>query len=466
MVGVAGGAAALYLVTGDGDDYPAEWDRRVVDLIRFVERERGLDFDHPVAVDFLSEVEFKKEVTSDEEELTDEEREELDAFEGAFRALGLVRGDVDLFEEFNTLSGEGVAAFYDYDEERIVVRGEELGAGIRVTLVHELTHALQDQHFDLSRLDDEDLTSGEFAAFQALVEGDAVRVEFAYAASLDEEDAREYERDAGAEAEEAEAGIKDVPVVLRAYFGAPYQLGEGLLAVLESEGGNDEIDDSFDDPPTSDEHLISPFTYLDRDEPGDVPQPEPLEGEDEVDRGDFGALTWYLALAERVDPRRALEAVDGWGGDAYLLYEADGRSCVRVVFRGDRARDVDEMESVLDDWVAEMPAGAARVRRAGNTLTLESCDPGADADVTVRGRAEDALALPLIRTFIALGISESGGPRSLALCVAREFIELLSDEQIEMAQDLLFAEEPDPALTELSENAARACGVPIPEGGV
>ena len=33
--------------------YPAAWDPRVVDLVSFVEKQRGLNFEHPVFVDFL-----------------------------------------------------------------------------------------------------------------------------------------------------------------------------------------------------------------------------------------------------------------------------------------------------------------------------------------------------------------------------------------------------------------------------
>ena len=40
--------------TDDGPGHPDEWDPRVADLAAFVEDERGLDFDHPVYVDFLT----------------------------------------------------------------------------------------------------------------------------------------------------------------------------------------------------------------------------------------------------------------------------------------------------------------------------------------------------------------------------------------------------------------------------
>ena len=72
------------------------------------------------------------------------------------------------------------------------MRGTDLDdVDVRVTLVHELTHALQDQHFDLTKLDRGVETSGEDFALTALVEGDATSVEDDYLFSLpdDEQDA-------------------------------------------------------------------------------------------------------------------------------------------------------------------------------------------------------------------------------------------------------------------------------------
>lgn len=58
----AGGVAGLVVVggrdekaSGRKNEYPSAWDPRVTDLVAFVERERGLRFEHPVAIDFLDE---------------------------------------------------------------------------------------------------------------------------------------------------------------------------------------------------------------------------------------------------------------------------------------------------------------------------------------------------------------------------------------------------------------------------
>lgn len=455
------GVVAAIVVVGDEPGTPERWDPRIDELARFVELARDLDFEHPVAARFLTEEEFREEVAADEGGLTDEEREELETYQGVFRALGLVEGDFDILEATNTLLGEGTLAFYDPEADEMVIRGTDTTVGVRVTIVHELTHALQDQHFDLTRLDDEDLTSGEVAAFEALVEGDAVRIENEYINTLDDEELSAYDDESTSEFDMTEEAIADVPPILQAVFAAPYALGEGLLAVLDGEGGSDEIDDAFRNPPRSEEHLMDPWTFLDGDVPEEVPTPELDDGEEEIDTSDFGALSWFLVLAERIDPRVALVAVNGWGGDAMVAYEDDGRACVRIAFRGDDARDTDEMERAIEAWIAEIPPGVADARRSGAIVTLQSCDPGADAALTVEGRSTQLLTIPLTRTIVTFQAVSAGLPARDAACVSDAFLAALTVERILTLDEFLYSEEAPTDVSDALNGAFAECGAPL-----
>src|SRR5687768_1265701 len=62
---VAIGAVSAVVKLRSDEDHPDEWDPRVADIAAFVEDERGLDFDHPVFVDFLSAEEYTEASTSD-----------------------------------------------------------------------------------------------------------------------------------------------------------------------------------------------------------------------------------------------------------------------------------------------------------------------------------------------------------------------------------------------------------------
>ena len=78
------------------------------------------------------------------------------------------------------------------------------------------------------------------------------------------------------------------------------------------------------------------------------------------EEGPFGATSWYLFLAERIDPKVAFEAALGWNGDAFAAYEQDGEVCVQAVFAGDTDADEEEMAAALDEWVAAMVGGRPR----------------------------------------------------------------------------------------------------------
>jgi hypothetical protein len=401
LVALVVAAAIIVPRIGEGDEgsESGAWDPRVQDLVRFVEAERGLTFEHPVPVDFLAPEEYRDELTTEATDITPKDRRELRATEAIMRALGLLDRDIDLLDELNTLSAEGTLAFYDLERKRVFVPDGPLTPSLRVTLVHELTHALQDQHFDLSAVEDE-APDDETSAQPALVEGDARRIEHAHAQSLSDVDMALYREETKRTAAEVRDSLRGVPPVIRAFFESPYVLGEGLMGALLLDGGPDRIDQAFEEPPTSEEQLLDPFTYLDGDEPIDVPKPALEAGETEVDADDLGAITWYLLLAERLDPSTALLAVAGWGGDAYVIYRSQDRFCVRAAFQGDDLEETSQMERALTAWVATMPKPSAALTRDGRSSRFVRAIRGRTR--RVRGRTS-----PRRRSS-----SRSCGPRS------------------------------------------------------
>jgi hypothetical protein len=437
LVLLAGGVLSVVRSGDDGPDHPDAWDPRVADLAAFVEDERGLSFEHPVHVDFLSEDAFRDDLTTPEDDLTDEDREYIEHATGLLRALGLVEGDVDLFSVTNELYGGGVAGLYDYETERISVRGDELTPMIRSTLVHELTHVLQDQHFDLDRDfgDDDEAAS----AFQAIVEGDADRIELAYEADLPEDEVEALADEEAAAAEEAEGDLDAVPDFLVASFGAPYALGDAFLTMYVETDGEEAIDDLFDaDRTVSMEHLFDPWTFSDGDEVVDVAIPDLDDGEELTDDGPFGLLGWYFMLASRLDTHEALAAVDGWGGDAYVSFERDGQACVRIDYVGDSRQQTGQMHRALRDWVDSMPDGTASVEERGDGLRFESCDPGPEAEERSPTGASDALTLAASRTYITATLLAEGAPEDFARCYVAEVIAGFTLEELSDPEGLAF----------------------------
>jgi hypothetical protein len=439
------------MLQDDGPSYPQAWDPRIEDIATFVEDERDLDFLTPVHVDFLADDEFREQVTTSEDDLTDEDREALDDATAQLRALGLVEGDLDLFEEQNELTGEGALAFYDPVDKRITVRGTELTPSLRATLAHEMTHALQDQHFDLQQLSEEAGEDGAFV-YRAVIEGDATNVEQAFV----EQELTDAERAEAAEsdADAGENAYADRAPALVAFFLAPYRLGLPFTEVLRSVGAGDaDLDTVLREGLPSEVALFDPTRA---DEPGDVeelPLPELAEGQELIDDGSFGVFSWFVVLSSRVDPRAALEVVDEWQSDSYVTYDDGGTVCVKARFQGTTDDVTAEMADLLDEWAAAMPAGASSVTRGDEFVELTSCDPGADTAAEPETDALEALQYLEGRlAYVNLLLEQSQGQAELddVWCVVDSLFDEFTLEELATVT-------PDQALVDRAEEATQSC---------
>ena len=342
----------------------SELDAVVADLAGFVTEVRGLAFKRPVPVKLLDDAAFAARVESE----AIEDIEELDETEGVLRALGLLDDGVDLAETLRTFLGDGVVGFYDPETGELVVRGAVITPYVRLTIAHELTHALDDQHFELDRpaLDDADDESG--AGFSALVEGNAVRVEDAFRETLSDEEREQ------AEAEEARLSanldLSRVPRVVPELIAFPYAFGPTMVQALLAEGGEDRVNEAYAEPPTTTEQVLDPVSWLrDGEPPIDVPPP-PADGAI-FDEGVIGLWGIVLLLEDELGQADAVEAARGWGGDWYVAWNEGDEVCVRATFEMDTPEDVEELAAGLDQW--SLAQDDAAVDRTGDQLTLRSC---------------------------------------------------------------------------------------------
>jgi hypothetical protein len=413
---------------------PAAWDERVLPLVSFVEEKRGLKFKQPVFVAFLTAEQYTEQVTGTD--LTKEDKEDIEQAEGLSRALGLIKPETDLLKEAETLADEGTAAFYSAEDKRVRVRGTEMTPALRATISHELTHAVQDQHYDLSRVDKLE-TPGAALAFTGLIEGDAIRIENQYIESLPEAEAKALD----AEIEAAPEGTSDVPPGLLALFSAGHVLGETFVEFLVAHSGAGAIEKAFKNPPSTEEHLFDPFTFLDSETARVIEEVKLEKGDKTFDGGDFGAVAWYVILALRIDPHLAVNAADGWGGDSYVAFRRGKQSCIRVNFIGDTPADSDEMFVALEAWAKATPGGLSSVAREGQMLKFLSCDPGRDVVAPERSDADDLLMLPLARASFAADLLDDGVSVSRARCASRRIAEAFSIEELASDRSLTRAEE-------------------------
>lgn len=340
---------------------PSEFDQAVADLEAFVAEARGLPFKREVKVTLLDDAAFRARL----KEESDVDREELAKTTKILRALDLIEEDVDLEAAHAALLGAAVLGYYDYEKDELVVRGAGLTPGVRQTLVHELTHALQDQHFELDRPELDDRDDEASSAFSGLVEGDARRIEGEYRETLSRAEQREAER------QTSSAQIDpDVPRVLLESLAFPYIFGPDFVDEVMEDGGEGRLNEAFATPPTTSEHILHPEKYLRGEAPKTVAEPA-ADGE-VFDRGVVGEFWLALILGDDVSGADLRRAINGWGGDRYVAWDAEGRSCVRATFDMDTQRDNDELRTVLRKW-ADKHDGATVTGAATAPVTLTSC---------------------------------------------------------------------------------------------
>ena len=330
VVAVAAAATALGLGLWSPPSGPT-WPSAVAPIAAFVSRDRGLAFKRVVPVHLLAPGAFDARIAAQDVPAGAAARTEDRRRAAELRALGLLDGSVNLVQAESAIDAGNVLGYYDPATGALDVRGSDLTPEVRVTIAHELTHALEDQHFGLNRLDAAARPSGAKSALDALEEGDAVLDEDDYLGSLPWSVQR---REAAQAARPAPAGPA-VAAIVDVEANVPYVLGPDLVEALYAAGGNRAIDRAFADPPRTELDVLNPADDL--GPLATTPLAPPRRGPGERPDGapsDFGALTLYLTLASRLDAVAALGAADGWGGGSALQFKSAGRSCTRVDLTG------------------------------------------------------------------------------------------------------------------------------------
>lgn len=432
---VAYGAIALLGDDAADASYPDSWDARVEPFARAVEAQRRLQFAHPVAVEFLSAHEYDEAVAA-EHGVTDEWRAQLVGDTALLQAVGLVATDSNLLDDVNRLAAAAAAqgtVSYSYGDERLRIRGTKLTPMVQTALVHELTHALQDQRFDtgnrlemLSRQPDPALAGG----LRAVVEGDAQRTQDLWEKTLRPKQRRAVDRARAAVTRATDKKLRAIPEIVPTMTVGPYVLARSMLDLAVEDSGPAVVDQILVKPPTSEEHLLDPWTFLDDDSvPRGVKQPGLEPGETKAAEGTVGAAGWLFMLGERIPSPAALTATDGWDGDQYVAYQREGRSCVRVHYRAETSQDLEEMRRALVDWTDARPGDtSATSALAPRTLVFETCaDPSG-------GRAhgsgpEDVLTLVNTRIRLATQVLTIGDDH-FARCATDRIVDRFTADQL------------------------------------
>ncbi len=367
-------------------NWPSQWDPRVAKLADYVERHAGFKFEHAVRSRFLKDAEFEKLVTTDEADLTKDDRDYYESTGLLLRTLGLASGKVDLFADQNTLNAGGILAYYSPEDREMVIRlgdakaSDELSPALRGVVVHELTHALQDQRFGLSRMRERANDDGRAEAIDALIEGHALSVEESYVSdNFSDEERQQY--DEGTSADESNKEMKAVPQSVTAQQLSPYAFGPVFVKALEARGKKALVDAFLKKQPTSLEQIVLPSKYFNHDNPEEIDLPDlPKKAKVGV-AGQISQLDLFFLLSRTWGAPEALRLSDLWGNGAYVGYRVGGKFCASMNIRGDDASSTDELRQAFGEWVKSPDRRSAKVTAHDGHFTVSTCDPGPDAKI-------------------------------------------------------------------------------------
>ena len=285
---------------------------------------RGLAFTSPVACEVRSREQVRDYLKNSIVAKIPAGR--LKAEEFVYGVIGMIPEDYAYEQGVINLYLQQIGAYYDTDRSHFVMADWISPQIQRGLAVHELTHALQDQHFNIDSFIDMHIESSDVLLSRtALVEGDATLVSLLWTERngappnyVPEETEKEFPAKTDT----------SVPRSLSRIALFPYIAGLRYARALYAKGGFERINEAFRHPPQSTEEVLHvndntmpelrvvDFSDAEMMVPGLGPEFY-IAYRDTL--GEFG-VNALLSMSE--NKREVVEkAAAGWGGDKLVLIQ-------------------------------------------------------------------------------------------------------------------------------------------------
>ena len=250
---------------------------------------------------------------------------------------------------FQKDAGYDSAGWYDYRTKSLVVGlsgSERFGEGV---MLHELYHALQDQHFDLGAIDKRIKSEDQRKALQAVIEGEAMMA-VSEIMNYDFLSHVRYTKDMSED-----------------HFQKNFDYGAGLIFVktIRDSRGWSAVDELYKTPPLSTAMIIQPDRYLaGEDSLLSLPSSLKLSSKEQLisveAKGGYG---WMLFLAKNA-PDVIQDFNKSYRKDEYIVFERDNN----VYFRW--KVDLSSAENAKKAYAA-LNETTSPVKRKGRWLIWE-----------------------------------------------------------------------------------------------
>jgi len=283
--------------------------------------------------------------------------------EMTMKKFGLLPREFNLREFVVKANGKEIAAYYDDETKTISMLNWIPLERQAPILAHELTHALQDQNYDLkawlkagqgtspsaeSKSNEPDVDDDSAGARRAVVEGQAqiVFVDYLLAPmgrTLQNTPGLIYQMEEPAVKAVADSQLlHDAPMILREMGTFPYR--EGLIfegELLEKGGKKMAFSGAFARPPRNTHEVLQPTAYINSEKLSSVKIPDVqqiLSDKYSVyDSGGIGELDVRALLKTYGNRKEADILAAGWQGGSYVAYRRTAKTATDALTTADLA---------------------------------------------------------------------------------------------------------------------------------
>jgi len=286
--------------------------------------------------------------------------------EKMLRKTGFLSEKIEYQKLVVNLLTEQVQGFYDPEERMLFIASWIPMSAQEEVMIHEITHALQDQHFDLQarfRANRNSDNDDYLLAQQALFEGDATVAALQFTIEPFKRHFSELPDLAFIMETQMEAEMSKSPVLsttpqfLRETLIFPYGYGASFLQEIWKRNPSWEaVNKIYSDPPASSEQIMHPEKYY-----GTRDNPKPVDAAAKAAKlgaewkipykSVFGEFMLWQLLELHLNKDRARRAAAGWGGDEVLLLEnGAGQNAVWIETEWDTADDAEKFFDAMSEW--------------------------------------------------------------------------------------------------------------------
>ena len=323
--------------------------------LKDAEQIRGLKRKKEIPCKVQNIDEVKKFLLKTITEKTPTQKMEMEEF--VFKTLGMLPEDFDYKKGLIDFYASQAGGYYNPEKKEFVMAAWMPGMLQTTVAVHELTHALQDQYYDLEAFTDlEKFTTDELLARSALIEGDATAVMTDYTRRLLGQKGIANDKNVdGVMLQNAigfsvMAGNVSVPRGLQMLLFFPYTSGLRFVHQVLNRSGYKGLDSVFNRVPLSTREILHPEDYFQRKEwRGDFSMDLLLEKRGKKKEallyrdvlGEFFISVLLQSLGE--NGAKAAQSAAGWKSDHLLVFsEATGKKEVFWVIEWDTVPDLKE----------------------------------------------------------------------------------------------------------------------------